>query len=361
MTEIIFFEKPEILDRIAHIKEQAEKAAREQMTALKKYERLESLGLWRADKDAQHIEVIISFGDASLVLSDANSKPYAHWSLAALTRANPSQSPAIYHVDESGAETLEIDDQRMVTAIEEIRSAIERARPHPGRLRFLIGLSVFAAFVAGIVFWLPDAAARYATTIIPDSQAAQIGQSVLSKSSQITGSPCRSSTGDLALNKLMNKVIKVPANKVSIVDMGPRKSAHLPGGNILLSKSLLNDAAGLNVLAGYMLMERAAEDEISPLFGLFRRAGLPETLKFLATSKLNPSLLDQYSEQRLTQEESRPSVENLTALFEVAELSPFAFAKYEPAYEMLAEIDGFEDRTPLLTDGEWIALQGICD
>jgi hypothetical protein len=40
------------------------------MTALKKYQKLESSGLWRDAADAQRREVVVAFGEASLILSD---------------------------------------------------------------------------------------------------------------------------------------------------------------------------------------------------------------------------------------------------------------------------------------------------
>ena len=49
------------------------------MTAIKEFERLESLGLWRDSKDSQRREVIVSFGESTLVLSDINNRPITHW------------------------------------------------------------------------------------------------------------------------------------------------------------------------------------------------------------------------------------------------------------------------------------------
>ena len=54
------------------------------MTALKTYERLECTGLWRLDRETQRREVVVSFGQASLVLNNIQNKPLTHWSLAAI-------------------------------------------------------------------------------------------------------------------------------------------------------------------------------------------------------------------------------------------------------------------------------------
>lgn len=332
------------------------------MTALEKYERLESLGLWRENAEAQRIEVIVSFGDASLVLSDANNRPYTHWSLAALERKDTGQ-PAIYTADPDGAETLEIDDEAMIRAIEKTRTAIERRRPHPGRLRFYLGGAVIAAFVVFLIMWLPDAAARYATSIVPDAKAQEIGARAVHHASQITGKACDASPQQARiLRKLENRLLKSPNNKLLVVDMANRPSALLPGGNILLNKSLLTQYEGPEVFAGYALLERANEDENPPLYDLFKTMSTREIMRFLATGEIKIGPLDTYAETRITGPISRPSMGNLAALFEVAEFSSAEFATVERDYAQLALNDAYEaGYAPLLSDEDWLTLREICD
>jgi hypothetical protein len=67
------------------------------MTALKKYQRLESPGLWRDTPEAQRREVVVAFREASLVLSDPRTElALSHWSLPAVERLNPGTLPALY-------------------------------------------------------------------------------------------------------------------------------------------------------------------------------------------------------------------------------------------------------------------------
>ena len=80
------------------------------MTALKQYDRLEATGLWRPAPQDQRREVVLTFGDATLVISDNAMRPLAHWSLAAINRSNPGERPAIFLPGPDAAETLEIDD-----------------------------------------------------------------------------------------------------------------------------------------------------------------------------------------------------------------------------------------------------------
>ena len=93
------------------------------MTAIKEFERLESLGLWRDLKDSQRREVVVSFGESTLVLSDINNRPITHWSLAAIEDAGNSENGIIFTVDDLGEETLEIDDQIMISAIYKIKAS----------------------------------------------------------------------------------------------------------------------------------------------------------------------------------------------------------------------------------------------
>ena len=62
------------------------------MTALDKYQRIEALGLWRADNVSQRKDVLISIGETTLLISDMQEQPLAHWSLAAIEEQIPETS-----------------------------------------------------------------------------------------------------------------------------------------------------------------------------------------------------------------------------------------------------------------------------
>ena len=49
------------------------------MTALKEYERLECTGLWKESNTSQRKEVLVLFGDNSLVLRDTKGVVVSHW------------------------------------------------------------------------------------------------------------------------------------------------------------------------------------------------------------------------------------------------------------------------------------------
>ena len=61
------------------------------MTALAQYRRLEAVGQWRESEGAPPREVIVSFGQATLVFSDPGSEaPLTHWSLPAIINLTPA-------------------------------------------------------------------------------------------------------------------------------------------------------------------------------------------------------------------------------------------------------------------------------
>ncbi|MDZ4134258.1 MAG: hypothetical protein U1D06_01510, partial [Paracoccaceae bacterium] len=150
------------------------------MTALKKYQKLESPGLWRDTPQAQRREVVVNFGDASLVLSDPrNEAALSHWSLPAVERLNPGGLPALYAPGPDAVETLELNDPDMIAALETVRGALAHARPRPGRLRGVI-LAVGSSLILGLgVFWLPGALIKHTASVVPPSMRAQIGRMAL--------------------------------------------------------------------------------------------------------------------------------------------------------------------------------------
>ena len=331
------------------------------MTAIKEFERLESLGLWRGLKDSQRREVVVSFGEATLVLSDINNRPITHWSLAAIEDAGNGENGVIFTVDDLGEETLEIDDQIMISAIYKIKASIEARRPHPGRLRWFLGAGILISFLVISIFWLPNALTQYASNIVPDSKAVEIGEVILKSIQKTTGSVCTSPHGDRALRRLENRVIGSPSNRIRIIEMGNRPSLHIPGGNILINHRLTIDEPNANLIAGYAILERAIEDEKSPLFDLFKSMGLKKTLKFLGTGDIDNSDLEYFANNQLFGSLSAPRAETIIELFTVAEIPLSRFANHANRIDLIVKDDLMKEQyLPILDDKDWLNLQEIC-
>jgi len=334
------------------------------MTALKEYERLESLGLWRETGSAQLIEVVVSFGDLTLVLSDKNDRAITHWSLAAVRTLNPGETPTIYAPARQADETLEIDDVLMIEAIAKIRRSIRKAQSHPGRLRWLLGGVTVLLLTLLAVFWLPLATVDYATKVVPMAAQQRIGADLMGQIALLTGQPCSASIGRKPLEK-MRKWLLPAGYSLHIVNMGAKLSTALPGGRILLNRSLLEKYSGPEVVAGFVLMERALGDEKSPMSDLFEAIGTGATLAFLANGSLSKTALADFAQMRLTAPPKRPAPASLLALFAKAGLtsSPFALALDSTLTSSKPYVEDDPVKAsyvPTLTDGDWIALQSIC-
>ncbi|MDG1068299.1 MAG: hypothetical protein P8P40_07995 [Sulfitobacter sp.] len=335
------------------------------MTALSKYDRLEATGLWRPTPDGQRREVIVSIGNATLVVTDMNDQAIAHWSLAAVARLNPGEIPAIFHPDGDEDETLELpaNETEMVEAIETLRIGIAKQRPRPGRLRWL-GISVsLAAVLALMVFWLPGAMRDNTLRVVPQVKREALGVALINRMQRVTGPLCNDPTGLRALRKLGAR-LETP--KLAVVPALGRPALHLPGGVILLDRSVFEDWEEPDVAAGFILSELALQVERDSLADLLDATGPWENFRLLTTGEISDAALDAYAEILMTAPRREPDTANLLALFEAADVraTPYARARDITGESVLALIEGdpmqSRETEPLIPDSTWLRLQGLC-
>jgi len=338
------------------------------MTALKKYQKLESSGLWRDAADAQRREVVVAFGEASLILSDPRTgNPLTHWSLPAVRRINPGAQPALYAPDSGAeAETLEIEDATMVGAIETVRGAIDHARARPGRLRSGVTAAGLVGAILLCVLWLPQALITRTAAMVPHSKRAEIGRMALADETRVTGLPCAQPLGLRAAARLSDRVLGKTGGQILFVRDGVRTAAHLPGDIILLSRHLVEDQDGPDAAAGFALAEKLRAEIADPLVPLLRHAGLLATLRLLTSGALPEGSLDGYAETALLAQPQPLPPPLLLERFRAAGIAARPYANVlDPSGESvraLIEADPFRngDPPPILPDGDWISLQTIC-
>lgn len=335
------------------------------MTALKKYARIEATGLWRATPDAQRRDVIVSMGDATLTVTDLKDQPLAHWSLAAVERANPGTRPAIYHPDGDPGETLELpeNEAEMIDAIETLRRAITRTRPRPGRLRWVGVAASIVVVLAVALFWLPGAVQDHTLRVVPPAKRASIGAALLERIERVSGPACNDEAGRAALARLG---ARLSAGKLLILQDMTRPGLHLPGGLILLDHSVIEDFEEPDVAAGYVLTELAHRMASDPLRDMLSVVGLRENFRLLTTGDIAPHAMDSYAQHLMIQTPAAPDLALHLARFEKAQVrsTPYAYAlditgettlpliEGDPMYGRLTE--------PLLSDATWLRLQNIC-
>lgn len=335
------------------------------MTALREFQRLEAAALWRASPDAQRRDVIVSVGDATLTITDMSDRPLAHWSLAAVERANPGQFPALFHPDGDPGETLEIaqDETTMLDAIDRVRAAIDRRRAHPGRLRAATLVGVTALLALLIFAWLPGALQNHAVKVVPDIKRKAIGQALLGRIERVTGQACISAETGPILEKL---ALRTGIRRLVIFRSGLASSLHLPGGIVLLNRTYVEDHEDPAVAAGAILAERARAQIEDPLAELLSSGGTWASFRLLTTGQLKRETLDHYVETVLAAPRPDLPDERLLAEFGRAAISstPFAYAMDITGENTLGliEADPMAGRVvePVLSDADWVRLQNIC-
>lgn len=337
------------------------------MTVLSEYQRLEASALWRETPDSQRREVIVSLGDATLMISGLNDTALSHWSLPAIRQLNPGRKPALFAPGHDAEEQLEISDPEMIEALERVLGAIERARPHPGRLRhWLIG-GLAVSLVALAVFWLPGAVVRQTATALPQAKRAEIGEEILTEMADLAGRPCASAQGAQALSRLSAALFDDNPPRIVVLPGTLSGSSHLPGNILVINRALAEDHEDPEALAGFLLQEDLRRSQQDPITALLNEAGLMASFRLLTTGEIHTSHLRARAATLLTTQPETPSDEALLAHFETAGVSSEAFAyAIDPTGETtltLIEADPMRGRlrTPLINDADWIRLQEICN
>lgn len=330
------------------------------MTALKQYERLESEGLWRADKDAQRRDVLVSFGNATLVVSDAAGRPLTHWSLPAVLRLNEGERPALFSTDETGDETLEIADPLMIDAIEKVRKTLLRAQPHPGRLRNVLVAASVLLVLALAVFWFPNAAEKQTLAVVPQSKRVEIGTKILSYLEVKTGERCSSNLGQQALSDLKSRILGTQSNnQIVVLPSGVTGVQILPGGITLLDRGLLENHDDPMVAAGFILLTQTPTNNIDPLSAVLDSAGVQATVRLLTTGGIDDEYLRTYADQVFLRQMDYVVDESLAPTFDLANVPLDAIAPLIGAEQI--DQNNTNVNPQILNDNAWIALRGICD
>ncbi len=304
-------------------------------------------------------------GDATLVISDMKDQALAHWSLAAVARANPGTRPAVFHPDGDPSETLEIsaDDAQMIDAIETLRRAVERRRPRPGRLRLIGVLGSVLVVAALALFWLPAAMQDHTLRVVPWVKRASIGTSLLKQIERVSGMACINSRGRTALAKLGTRLSSGP---LVVLPAMTRSSLHLPGGLIVLNKTLFEDHESPDVAAGYILSELVQREISDPLRDMLQAISLRENFRLLTTGDVSEAALEGYAEFVMGQRNLDPPSDALLARFAAESLhsTPYAKARDITGETVLALIEADpmngKDTAPLISDADWLRLQNIC-
>ena len=334
------------------------------MTVLAEYQRLEAEGLWRPDPEAQRLNVVVSIGEATLTISDFNGSALTHWSLPAVQRLNPGERPALYGPGDDAPETLELSDDEMVAALNRVLKAIKKGAARPGRVRGLTTLAIILAAGATAIFWLPGAIVRHTASLVPESARTGIGAALVEEVETVAGAVCDNASGQRALSRLSETLFPGKPTTLVVLPSALTGTAHLPGGTILISHTLVEDYETPEVLAGYLIAEDIRRSQRDPLTELLKAAGLKASLTLLTTGRLGEDRLRPMSEWLVSHPPAQVPQPVLALRMKEARIpgKPYALAvDYTgKTTDTVADVIPAAPRA-IMEDGDWIALQRICE
>ncbi|MEM7295542.1 MAG: hypothetical protein AAF330_02780 [Pseudomonadota bacterium] len=339
------------------------------MTALKRYARLETVGMWRAAPGEQLRDVTVKLGEASLILTDKAGRALAHWSLAAVTERRYLDGRAVFSPDGRGqeGETLELEDPTMIGAINEVRRSLARRRPNPGRLRLYSLFGSLGLVLVIALFWAPGALVRYTAAAVPEAKRTAFDLALRQEFIRLAGAPCQAPFGSRGLRQLEVRLGLAPRG-LAIHDLGTPKTISLPGGTLLVDRRLVEDAPVAEVVAGYILSAQVAADVMDPLAAYLHSAGPRVGIGLLTRGELASAAMRDFAEFLMTNAGAPPDVEQSIASFQGRGVAPrpYALALDVTGESVLplVEAQSFPPEggwRPVLADGPWLALQSICD
>ena len=345
------------------------------MTALDQYRRLEGPGLWAASGADQRREVVVSFGEATLVISDSRSLiVLSHWSLPAVTRLNPGKRPALYSPEGDEGEVLELDDDWLIDALKVVQAALSPPRSLMARLRrpVLGALSLAVLLAAALI--VPPALVNHTASVVPMAKRVELADRLRHELVLSGARVCHSPYGDPAIASLQRRLFQTPAQIVVMrgLPVDQPRVQHVMGRLFILDARLLDEAVSAEALAGALLLaaQRNADDD--PLHPLLRHVGVVATFRLLTSAEMPPAAMSGYAQALLRTPLAVPDAVNVLERFERAELStrPLVDNPYplDPSLEQLGTalrqgdpMSGEPPQAPLLNDGQWVSLLNICD
>lgn len=293
------------------------------MTALDKYIRLEAVGQWKETADGDPREVVVSFGDATLVLSDFQENPLCHWALAATRRVSIDGTRAIYTPDTAGFETLEINDSDMTEAIAQVsRITLNQTPPKKRKWGLLVAIIMLLAGVAAVA---PLLLRMQAQSMTGPANERHLGYQMF----ETTGlAQCGNPEGNAARDTLVSKLFSDDSFRLLVVaDL--EKAKRFPGGLIVLGRQELQSYLSLDDFSNWLIEISKAEDRT--INTLLRSGPLKMVFSYVTSGELPEETL--------------------------AELADSIILNYIPA-----PVNSTTETviTPVLRPQEWQALRQIC-
>ncbi|MEM7523277.1 MAG: M48 family metallopeptidase [Pseudomonadota bacterium] len=372
------------------------------MTALAQYVRLEAPGIYFDGETARPREVVLKFGDASLIILAMDDMPIGHWSLSGLREIGEAAGAVTLSPGFDDDERLTIEDEDMIAAIREVCADLRQARPETSRRwrKTILWTGGAVASVYLILFHIIPALSDQLAHLLPPEAEVALGENMIEQVAPIfakDGEPrfCSTPGGDKALAKMVERLIGgaslyVPL-RVHVLDHNTENAFAFPGGQIVLFRGLLKKADGPEMVAGVLAHEIGHVAARDPTRLAIRAAGSAGLLGLIlgdftgatgAVALSEALIRSSYRRQAeaeaddfaaaILAERGLPTTPLADFFLKLRDRSgePTGLLSHlstHPDLGMRARAMVASDRIgegafdPVLSDQDWVALKGICD
>ncbi|MGR3542594.1 MAG: DUF7092 domain-containing protein [Hasllibacter sp.] len=334
-------------------------------TALENYARLEASGLWRPGVGAQRREVIVSLGEASLILKDMADRPLSHWSLPATEIVEDEKGRLV--LTAGGGEMLEIGDRDMIEAVIRLRRALTH-RPRQLRLGRWAAVAAALAVVAVLLSVVPDALRRdIAGTPSRERDARVTAQ--IADALDARGALCPPAAGLRRGFDALGRRMGQPSGRQLLILRGADGGlAHLPGGAIAVPEGLLRAMPTPEALAARAVAAEGTEAGNARIDEIVDRLGSPGLLRLWTSARLPDAAAEAEAERLMTAPHRAPlSPQDLAATFEMRPWLAHDYADSWPEgiaadLRAAAAAAGIAPQggPSVPSDQVWVALQEVC-
>ncbi|MEM7506079.1 MAG: M48 family metallopeptidase [Pseudomonadota bacterium] len=372
------------------------------MTALEQYARLEAGARYYDGQSAVPQNVMISFGERTLVILSFDNQVNAHWPLAslrALESADQTTFQLVPHHDSD--ERVVLNDPEMMAAIRAVCPDLtKRSVDRKGVRKAVFWGAGAIGSVLLMVFVIVPALAGQLALLIPPERERQMGDAVAKQVQSFLGvagddAYCTSPEGLAAVETMRERLaseVDLPYPlRVDILNHDLVNAFALPGGRVILFRGLIKEAETPEEVAGVLAHEIGHVVHRDPTVGALRAAGSAGIIGLMLGDVFGAAVVVAATEAVINASYQREfetrADETAYRLLADAGLpsGPFAgfFARMaeehgsnETFLRYLAshpELDGRAARAaaadmigdggfkPVLSDRDWVAMQEICD
>jgi beta-barrel assembly-enhancing protease len=262
--------------------------------------------------------------------------PYANLRSSAPVR--PDAPDVLLSLKPAGAETLFVADPAFARSLRARASHLSPARQRLLGLRTGATFAILVAAVAGAIWYLDYQPLQTAALLMPQEMRESLGRNVITS---LSGDmqPCETAPGRAALERLTRRLVDKATDRpmtvrVIMVDMviagQPVVNAFaVPGGQLVLTKGLVQTASSADEVAGVLAHELGHAIELHPETGLLRAIalGMAGDLVFAGSSTTgNIGVL--LTQLRYTRAAEREADAHAVRILKNAGISPKGFGDF---------------------------------